>query len=167
MGKRKHCSSHQYNRWVLLILGGRGAARVLVTASLVKHMNILVPVISVCRGTDHNLWLPPIGRNTGVYWVDERRSRCTNKHGIAQSTQHVHGARPEKATQRRTEEAQIKTQTNGQEALTMKREKKTRATLLETTMLPPYSRFFSLFPEFDTEESINMQFRHRRHLCVQ
>ena len=53
----------------LLISGGRGSARVLGT-SMVQYIEVLVPFISVCHGTDYSLF-SLIARGTGLYWTEE------------------------------------------------------------------------------------------------
>ena len=53
----------------LFISGGRGSARVLGT-SMVQYIEVLVPFISVCHGTDYSLF-SLIARGTGLYWTEE------------------------------------------------------------------------------------------------
>ena len=48
----KPCSWQQDNHSTLLKIRGRGAARLLVT-SMVQYMKLMIPLISVCHGTDH------------------------------------------------------------------------------------------------------------------
>ena len=54
--KHRQCSWRQNFSWVLFIICCGGAARVLGTC-LVKNMKILIPLISVCHGTDYSFIL--------------------------------------------------------------------------------------------------------------